>query len=183
MIAFECVRPYRLLDAGVILFGIITWTLSSYLIDIMIGNNMLKLILILFAGNFILAILWLLINKCGISIIYYVSSALLMMNIQPFEGFGWSKVYIMLIAAIVFEFMFVSLKLEISRVPIDILTGTILSNFSMPLSATLFSNTIVSSLNLALTFAFDGMIAAIAAIAFWLIIRNTRFVLRFEYEI
>ncbi|RME54885.1 hypothetical protein D6777_02310 [Candidatus Woesearchaeota archaeon] len=182
MIAFECFRSYRLRDIATILFAVIMWIFASYVVNFLVESLMLKIIIIMLVGNFLLTILAMLVNKAGTAMLYYSITSLLTMNMQPFEGMHWAKVYTFVAAAIMFELIFISVKIEISSIPLDIIIGVVLSNFLMPFVANYLSYTSLSVLNLALTFALTGLTASILALAFWKIIRNRKFVLRFEYE-
>ena len=91
------------------------------------------------------------------------------------------------VAGLLFEFLFLMLKLEIHYLPLDILLGTALSTASIPLSTLFLLSTEMAATNgravmniLLLSFCV-GLIGAVIAFLIWFQVKHSKAVLQYEY--
>jgi len=64
------------------------------------------------------------LKKFGVATIFMFITAMLTFNLAELGFYGWNKVLTYVIAAIVFEIIYLIFKIEISSLPLDMIFGT-----------------------------------------------------------
>lgn len=125
-------------------------------------------------------------KKSGTAVIFYLFTSFFTFSIGDIGILGWKKILAFVIAGILFEIIFLLLKLEIHSLPLDMIIGTSLSIASLPLvSAFLLSAGLASSFPLALinliVLAFAvGLIASVITFLLWRKVKHTKVIIRLE---
>jgi hypothetical protein len=186
MIAIENVQKFRTIDLIMIvlcsvLAGVITYItlfLSSQTSAAFI--SLCGIVSIVALGTYI-------IRKAGTATAIYTLTGLFTISMNGMSVSGATKVIAFIIAGILFELIFLIIKIEVHNVAIDIITAAAISAASIPLtSALLVSPTLSREMITALTnqtvVAFlIGALGAVVAGIVWHRIKTTRWILRFEY--
>ena len=127
------------------------------------------------------------VRKAGTATLISTLSALFSFSNGIFIATGWNKVVTFGVAGLLFEFLFLMLKLEIHYLPLDILLGTALSTASIPLSTLFLLSTEMAATNgravmniLLLSFCV-GLIGAVIAFLIWFQVKHSKAVLQYEY--
>jgi len=127
-----------------------------------------------------------LIKKTGIATLFYLFTSIFTFYLQDIGVISWEKIITFLLAGILFEVVFLILKLEIHSLPLDMIIGTSISTASVPLiGAFLLSAGLASSFPLALInliiLAFAvGLGASVITFIIWYNVRNTKFIIKLE---
>src|SRR3989338_5636742 len=128
-----------------------------------------------------------LIRKTGVATIFYLITAILTISLFDIGVTGWKKIFVFFSAGILFELVFLILKLEIHNLPMDIIIGTSVSTAGLPfISALLLSVSLASSFPIALInliiLAFAvGLVASVIAFIIWYHIEPTKVMLKLHY--
>ena len=126
------------------------------------------------------------LKRVGIATIFLFFIAMLTFNIAELGLFGWNKVLTYVIAAIVFELIYLIFKIEVSSLHLDMILGTAISLTSIYLiSPILLSQTILLVFNpelinlLIITFAISIISSTIFALI-WGKLASTKKIVKFE---
>jgi len=127
----------------------------------------------------------LLIRKIGAVTLFYLFGAIITIPINNLGGLGYYKLPILLIAGIIFEIFFIFFRIEIKNMPIDVILGAAISNFSIPFTMLLFIPTTTELMtfvwNFALISFIIGIMASIITFLIWYNIKNLKPIIKFEY--
>ena len=125
-------------------------------------------------------------KKSGVVLLLFVFVSVLTFVLEDVGVVGWKKVVTFLLAALIFELVFLYLKAHLHAVPLDMIIGSTLSAGSIPLiSAFLLSVHLASSfplelLNLILVAFAVGLASAVITFLLWLHIQRTKPILKLE---
>jgi len=188
MIAIESFKKFRIIDFLAIIILVLLWFLFSKII-----NNNFNATTTYFLSLLIITILMSftahLVRKAGSVTIFYFIGALFTSNLNNLGITGINKIIVFVIAGIVFELVFLILKIEIKNIKIDIISGVAISSAIIPLMiAFLLSpeaalNMIIPIFNLVLLSFFIGIIGSIISFLIWYHLKTTKLILKFEYSI
>jgi len=184
MFAVESFKKFRWIDIFAILFLAGLWLLLSFLVDYFCDLQT-EYIFSLLIISVLLAFTVQLVNKTGTAVIFFGAGSFFTSFLDNIGPVGSDKVLVFLIAAVVFELIFLVLKLEIRNLQFDIILGTALSAAVIPFASALIISTSValtmlsSLINLVLLSFFIGLIGALIAAFIWYELRATRFFLRY----
>lgn len=102
-------------------------------------------------------------------------------------GVWWTTLLPFIIAGLLFEIFFLTLKLELKLIPLDIVIGTALGVASIPFTTVLLlaqqfaAQHAMQVLNLSLIGFCIGLMAAILAFLLWHEVEHSKAVLKYEY--
>ena len=186
MIAIERFKKFKVIDLAIILFIALIWSGIGYFVNIFLTPQSSYVISLLIA-TFLMSLTVHLVRKAGSAILFYVMGGFLMFGLNDLGITHMNKIWILLIAGLVFELVFVIFKLELKNIQLDIVLGTGFSAASIPittaflLSTNLARSMIVPIFNLSLLSFIVGIVGAIASFFLWYRLRTNRAVLRYEY--
>tara|TARA_B100000315_G_C14537095_1_gene569014 strand:- start:107 stop:673 length:567 start_codon:yes stop_codon:yes gene_type:complete len=188
MIAKEVIKRFRLKDLGVIVLLALIW-LGLDTVIIYSFNAQNSYIFSLVIGTLLMSLAVQLTKRFGTALLFYGISALLMQSINDIGTTGLNKFIILVFTGLLFEIVFLMLKLEVKDIQLDILIGTAISTATIPLTTGILlsfnvaQNMINSLLNMMLLSFFIGIVGAVLSFMVWYHFRKTKFVLKFEYGI
>lgn len=187
MIAVENFKMFRLADIIAILFFAALWLIISLIISRFAGPQM-SYILSLLAAAFLMSFAVHLTRKAGTATLFYIAGGMLTYSIDSIGAAGINKVIALAFAGLIFELVFLILKIEVKNVQLDIIAGTALSSACLPAAISLAISIdsalsmAVPVLNMMLLSFFVGIIGAVLSFLAWHSIRTTKTALRFEYR-
>jgi len=185
MIAHEHVQRIRLKE---FIFVVIVAIIISFIL--FIGNFFLSP-----TFSFITSLIFLvvgmniciyLIKKTGIATLFYVLTAILTFWLHDIGVVGGYKILTFFFAGLIFEGIFLFLKLHVHNVPLDMIIGTSLSTASISLitgfalSEGLARSFPVELLNLILLAFAVGLIAATVTFLIWHSVEHTKPIIKLE---
>ena len=184
MIAVECFKGFRRDDYIAIL--ILSCAYYLFNLILLIDNEWRLILSFLFLSVFI-AFNALLIKKALAVSLFLILTSLLTYNLNNFDVIGWFKVIIFVIVGIIFETIFLILKIEIRNLPLDVILGVSLAIALMPLIIFLLSsidiliNRFFEVLNLIILAFLSGLMGSIIGFLIWWKLRLTKIIAKFEY--
>ena len=185
MLPPEIWRRYRKLDLTAIIASVLAWALLTGLINW--PNSVSTFYLSLFLTAVFMSFIALLIRKIGAVMLFSILGALISLPINNLGGLGIYKIAALGVAGLVFETVFVLVRLEFKSIPIDLILASALSFFSIPFTMALFvpsTKGLVPYLwNFALSALLIGVMGAVAAFLIWYRIKGLHAVIKFEYEV
>lgn len=182
-LAMESIKRFRLRD--VLLFVVLA--LFWLGVAVLLKTYALRYSLTLLTISTFMAASVFVVRKTGTATSFMVLSGLLTL---PFDDIGISgvkRLMVLVLAGLVFEFIFLFLKIEFKNLPLDITLGTTFSAASIPLTTALilspltFLDRFIPVLNLSILAGFLGLFGAVLAFIWWYQIKTTKWFLRFEY--
>ncbi len=185
LIAEEQLRTLRLKDAVLIAVLACAAAVFIYILEMSLSPAVLYYVFVavfIFAMNCAVYIL----KKAGVALLFSVSFAVLTFGVDDIGIFGWKKVVVFLIAALIFEAAFLVLKLRLHSVPVDVVVGSALMLAALPLLAAFaLSPSVVFSfpvalLNLVLVSFVAGLVASLVGFLLWHFVSRMKFVIRLE---
>jgi len=185
MIGLESFRSFRKIDLIAITVLVVLWTFLTWLINI--PNNQFTFFLSLFVTTMFMTFIALLIRKLGAVTLFYLLGAIITISINNLGGLGFYKVPILFIAGIIFELFFLLLKIRIKNIPLDVVLGAAVSNFSIPFTMLLFVPATKELMpfvwNFALMAFIIGIMGSIVMFLIWYNIKNSKIIIKFEYSV
>ncbi len=127
-----------------------------------------------------------LIKKAGIATLFYVFTAVLTFWIDDIGVLGWEKIITFFFAGLIFEIIFLLLKVRVHNVPLDMIIGASLSTASISLitafalSEGLASSFPVELINLILLAFAVGLIASTVIFLIWHQVERTKIIIKVE---
>ena len=186
MIAVESFKKFRILDIGIIIFIAAIWAVVGYVVNTFFTPQSSFVISLLIA-TFLMSLTVHLVRKAGSATLFYVIGGFFMWSLNDLGVTHLTKIWVLLIAGVVFELVFVIFKLELKNIQLDIVLGTAFSAASIPFSTAFLLSTglarsmISSIFNLALLSFIVGFVGAVASFFLWYRLRTNKAVLRYEY--
>lgn len=186
MIAVESFKKFRILDVVLILFVSAIWAVIGYVVNILFTPQSSYIISLLIA-TFLMSFTVHLVRKAGSATLFYVIGGLLMFGLNDLGVTNMNKIWVLLVAGVVFELAFIILKLELKNIQLDIVLGSAFSAASVPfstaflLSVSLAKDVIGSIINIALLSFMIGFVGAVASFFLWYKLRTNKAVLKYEY--
>ena len=187
MIAVENIRKFCFLDFLAVAFLAGLWFALAFAADSLLSPH-LSYIISAASAAACLSFSVLLVRKAGVGVLFYLIGGLLGMNVAALGPVGSNKLVALFIAAVIFELVFLILKLEFRNISLDIVVGVLVSLMSVPVStAFLISPSVAKSMvvplaNLVLIALFSGIIGIAVSLFVWSLVKNKKFLLRFRYE-
>jgi hypothetical protein len=185
MIELESFRKFRKIDFVAIIILAVVWAFVTWIINI--PDNQLTFFLSLFATTMFMAFTALLIRKFLAVTLFYLIGAIITIPVNNLGGLGFYKVPVLFIAGIIFELFFILLKTKIKLIPLNIILGAAVSNFSIPFSIALFAGTTEELMPFVWNFAFTaliiGIMASIVSFLIWYNANGLKPAMRFEYSV
>ena len=133
IIAREVIQPLTLKEMGVTLFIAALLALLLYPLDAILSPTVSFIVFIGMAvGALNLAVY--LLNKFGVAFLTFSFLGVLAFPLALVGVAGWTQLLVLFIAGLIFELLFITLKLEMHNIPLEIVIGTALSLSSIPLS-------------------------------------------------
>ncbi len=185
MIELESLRKYRKIDLMAITTLAIIWALVTWLINL--PDTQFTFFISLFVTTIFMTFTALLIRKFFAVTLFYLIGSIIIIPINNLGSLGFYKVPILFIAGIIFELFFLLLKIKIKNIPLDIILGVGLSNFSIPFTILLFISDAKGLLpfvwNFALISLNIGIMASIITFLIWYNIKGLKPIIKFEYAL
>lgn len=187
MIAVEHVKRFRLKDVLFISAMSVVWFILNHALVAVTGPRPPYMAGVLIACM-LMSFTVLVVQRAGTALLFYTLGSMLNMELVDIGPPGVSKVLAFAASGLLFEMVYLVLKLEFNNVQVDILLGTAVSGAFLPLLMILFLspvlavNLIVEALNLAFISFFLGVISSTIAFLGWFHLRATRPLLRFQYS-
>ncbi len=187
MIAIESFRRFRIIDVIIIIVLSSIWTLSNILISQRL-NPQASFIFSLLVLVLLMSFTIHLIRKAGSATFFYAVAGLMTYSTNDFGVIGLEKVIAFIIAGLIFELVFLLLRLELKSIQIDIIFGSGLSAASIPFFTAFFVslNSLLTLfnqvLNLMLLAFFVGIAGSVISFLIWYNLRTTKLVLEYEYR-
>jgi len=185
MFAIELIQVIRIKQLIFTLFVAAIASLFIYLADYFLPPVPL-LIVSLFIFTIGMNLTVYMLKKFGVATIFMFITAMLTFDLAELGLYGWNKVITYLIAAIVFEIIYLVFKIELASLPLDVIFGTAISFTGIFLiSAMLLSQTIIlvftsALINLLiLSFAVSIIFSTIFALI-WGKLSSTKKIVKFE---
>ncbi|OGF19905.1 hypothetical protein A3D54_00635 [Candidatus Falkowbacteria bacterium RIFCSPHIGHO2_02_FULL_45_15] len=183
MLAIEEFKSFHLRDIVVITGSAVLWSAIMYVLEGILSLSGAYYVA-LFTLVLFLSFLVLSLQKTGVASLFYALCAVLTYGTREL-GIAYSDKFIILLgAALVFELVFLTLKLRVKNIPLDILAGAVLSTGMLPLiTGTLISpeaslQQIESLLNLAIIGLLVGVIGAVLAFLIWYHFKTTKWLVK-----
>lgn len=185
MIAHEHIQMIR---PKSIIFTLIVAVITALLIFLSnlffspTASFIISLIFLVAGMNFVVY----LIKKVGIATLFYVFTAILTFWINDIGVLGWKKILVFFFAGLIFEIIFLFLKLHLHNVQLDMVVGTSLSAASISLfmafalSEGLASSFPIGLLNLIILAMAVGLGASVVTFLLWHNIERMKPVLKLE---
>ena len=185
VIAEEHIRMIRLKDFAFIAVTAFITAALIYVAQALVSPSVMYY---LFLALFVIALngTVYVLKKSGVAALFSFLLGLFTLNVDDVGIFGWKKIAVFFVAALVFEAVFLILKLRLKSVPIDMVLGSSFFMAALPLVTAFFlSPSIVFSfpvalLNLVLLSFVVGLIASFVAFVLWHFISGTKFIIRLE---
>ena len=108
-------------------------------------------------------------------------------RLHDFGVLGGERIISFIIVGLLFELVFLVLKLEVKHIQLDIVLGTAVAAASLPLSAGMLLSSALAIemisriINMMIFSFFVGMAGALLSFLLWYYLRTAKLVLRFEY--
>ncbi|MDD5133010.1 MAG: hypothetical protein PHD81_03240 [Candidatus Nanoarchaeia archaeon] len=191
MIAIESFKKFKLIDIYVFVILLGLFLFSNFLIN-WINHPIYSfvfssLVLVIFMS------LSLLIIRKAFSVIIFnflvgIFSAILKTNFSNISLLSNYNFIILILIAIIYELIFLMLKLEFRNVPIDIIIGAAIANSFIPILLSLFFSLEVTKtmmfnfVNLFLLYFLIGISGSIIAFLIWYELENRKIILKYEFR-
>jgi len=185
MIAIEGFKKFRTVDYIAVAVLAIIWSLLSFVLSSLtdlLSRYILSLFLLIFISTFTV----LLIKKAGAITLFYVISALITYNVGNIGPIGIYKLITFVSAGIIFELIFLLLKLEVRAIPLDIVVSASISAAAIPivtgviLSFGVVVSMVTSFINVTLLSLFVGLASSVLLFIIWQTIKHSKFIVRLE---
>ena len=185
MIELESFRKLRKIDYIAIIILAVIWGAVTYLVNI--PNTQLTFMLSFFITTVFMTFTAFLIRRLGAVTLFYFIGAIITVPIDNLGGIGIYKIPILITAGLVFELVFLLLKIKLRNVPLDVVLGAAISNFSMPFFMLIFGSAskelMPYVLNFALTVFVIGVVGSIVTFLIWYNIKGFKWIIKFEYSV
>jgi len=187
MIAIESFKMFKLKDIITIALLAGIWFLINSLINKFLGTQTAFIVSMITATT-LMSFTVHLVRKAGTATLFYLVGGIFNWKTYCLGIAGFNQLIALSIAGIIFELIFLILKLEIKNIQIDIVLGTAFSAATIPITSTLLTSLIIAKnvlnalINLSLIAFFAGLIGAVLSFIIWYSIRDTEFILKFEYK-
>lgn len=141
----------------------------------------LSVILLVLGMNFVVYVS----RKIGLVSLYMFLVSILTNTLPEIGVVGFPKIVVLFVAALIFEGIFLFLKIHIHNIPLDIVVGTSIAMASIPFTTALFISLNVATLSIAL-FNFMllslavGLAASTVMFLIWHNIEKTKTVIKLE---
>lgn len=185
MIALEDIKSFKLRDIISIIGLLILQIIILYSAKNKLTPQSLFIFSIVLYGFFV-SLLVLFIRKSGTALLFFITSSILTYNLNDLGITGINKFLILLFSAILFELIFLILKIELKRIPLDILLANSFSLSLIPISTFILLSTkmlyseIYAFFNLIILCLMLGIISNIFAFLIWYTIKDTKFGLKYR---
>lgn len=185
MIAIESFQKFSLRDAAVI--GGMSAVCATAQFGLQELDPRISPHITFVAFSMLLTLCTLVVRKAGTATGFALLSALLSFPALTIGISGWEKVLALSIAGVLFELVFLTLKIEVSLIPLDVVVGAAIATASIPVTSMLLLAPGIAiangyaMMNIGLLGFTTGMIGAVLAFLLWHNIRMTKVVLWFEY--
>ena len=184
MIAIECFKKFRLIDIAAIFILSVVWYLISLAVNLIPDPSQVlpPLAMVIFMTFVVF-----LIGKAGSAVLFYFFIALISFHVPLLGIMGVNKLITLVVAGIVFELVFLILKIELKNIPLDVVIGAAFSNAVIPIVASLLVSFVVvrqllfDFLNLVLLYFIIGIAGSVISFLIWYRLKTTKMMIRFEY--
>ena len=146
----------------------------------------IAIIVSLASGAFFMNLAVYLINKSGSALIFYFLLGLFTILLDDLGLYGWQKILVYILVGIVFEIIFLVLKLPIHNLPLDMILGTSVSTSLIILFSSMLilfgfpTDFPLQLINLILVAFFTGLFSSSLVFVLWHLVANTKFVIKFK---
>jgi len=182
MIAIESFKRFRIKD----LIIIMSFSVIYLIIDLIISffnHPQYNYILSFFFFIFILTFLVYLVRRAGTAALFGLTASIFTSTLGNLDITGQNKIIILTLLGILFEIVFLILKLEIKLLPLDVILSVALASAIIPIisiiSIKVNSPTIL--FNLSLLNFFIAISASIISFLLWFKLKTKRLIIEFEY--
>jgi hypothetical protein len=185
MITLESFRRFRKIDYMAILMLALAWSFITRIINI--PDTTFTFFASLFVTTMFMAFTALLIRKFGAVTLFYLIGAIITININNLGGLGIYKIPILMIAGIIFELFTLFLRVEMNNIPLDLVLGSAISNFSIAFTMAWLIGAAESLMsfvwNFALISLIIGVMASTITFLIWYNIKGLKPIIKFEYSV
>ena len=185
MVAYEHFSKFTYKQMFLILFLSLLSSLIIY-VGARFSNPSVAILISLACGVIFMNLAVYLIQKSGSALFFYLFLGFFTMGIDDVGITGWEKVIVYLFVGLIFEIMFLLLKLRIHLIPLDIVLGSTISTASIILfgAISLFSGLMtkfpLELVNLILVAAFTGLFSSTLTFIVWHSVSSKKSVLKFK---
>jgi len=185
MAKLEAIRSLRKIDFAAIVIAAILWAILTSYISSM--NTPFSFVLSLFMTAFFASFVVLMVGRLGSAFLFYTIGAIISLPFDTMSSLGIFKFPILMAAGLVFELIFLLLKLEVQNIPMDVVFGAAISNFLIPFMMIITiqaqSQLMPFVWNLALTSFIAGLMGSVISFLLWYNIRHLKPIINFEYYV
>ncbi len=185
MAKLESIRSLRKIDFAAIAIAAVSWAVLTSYISAM--NSPFSFVLSLFITAIFASFVALLIDKLGSLFLFYTIGAIISLPLNTMSSLGVFKAPILIGAGLIFELIFLLLKLEVQNIPMDVVLGAAISNFLVPFMMIITfkaqSQLMPFVWNLALMSFIAGLMGSIISFLIWYNVRHLKPVIKFEYYV
>ncbi|PIN74137.1 hypothetical protein COV20_00805 [Candidatus Woesearchaeota archaeon CG10_big_fil_rev_8_21_14_0_10_45_16] len=127
-----------------------------------------------------------LIKKAGVAVIFSLLTGIFTFFLNDIGVLGWQKIITFLVSGLLFELIFLLLKIRVHDVPLELIIGSSLSAVTVVLvSAFLLSSSLARSfplelLNLLLLAFVVGLFSSVLFFLFWQAVEQSKLILKLE---
>ncbi len=184
---FEKLRFLRRIDLIAIIILVASFTALHYAISY-IPNSLISFIGFFLMTAIFISFTALALSSVGAVIAFLTLASIATISVPSLGLIGVLKIPAFIAAGLCFEIIFILSKLEIKSIPMDAILSSSIANASIPLFTGIFisiglvKEMFAAITNIALIGFFVGIIGSTAAFLLWLEFRNTKPLLRLQYE-
>lgn len=187
MVALESFRKFKTKDfLAIILFAGAASLLSFFSSSFLNAqyNYIISLFLIIGLMHFTMS----LINKAGTALSFMLFVSILTYRLNDLGAAGLNKLIFLVCAGLVFESVFLLLKLEVRQIQVDQIISAGIASASVPiiglflLSPYLFYDKLIMVANLSLLSLLIGIASAVISFFIYYHIKTLKMVLRFQFQ-
>ena len=185
MIAAESIREFRTADIAALFVLACLQSLFTYPFEEVFREYFFLWSILVWV--FLVAFGAQLTKRAGSAVILSVMSSILTWGVDDLGVHGWRRLIIFVLSALVFEIVFIILKVEYKNVSFDVIAASALAGASIPLMMILVMSPQVGlnmgydSVNLSLASLFAGIVGATLSFILWFELRAEPFVIRYQY--
>jgi len=185
MIAIEEFKRFRLIDFLLVVFMAGVWSIFGFAFDSAFSPLVSYIASLAFLIAFVTFTL-LLVKKVGTATLLLVIAALFTNGVGDIGPTGIYKIMTFLVAGLVFEAIFLVLKLEYKSVPIDIVASSAIAAAIIPivvgmlLSLGIAIDQLTTMINLVLLSLFIGILSSLLTYLLWYNVRTIKFIIKLE---
>ncbi len=184
--AIESMGKLRVRDYILTFFLAGVWLLVSWLLVKKASPQSIYIVSLLWITT-LATLCMLIVRKSGAAGLFFVLGSIFTYGINDIGVTGVTKVFVLACTGLVFEAVFLLLRLEFKNIPVDIVLGSAIAAASIPLltalmlSSQILTNKFIPLLNIIIMSFLIGIAGGILGFFIWWHLKATKIVVKFEY--